>query len=116
MSRLRYDGIDSHKDQHARLSDRVRELTREVKGTGLTKATALELHFFVEDWIRQHIKHVDGAFAHFVKEQANDPGFHLPEPEDLDEVRKKQDTLDNVQVVHAAGIMTPDQIRARLKR
>lgn len=116
MARVRYDKIDSHKEQHARLSDKVRQMTRDIEKTGLTKAEAIELHFFVEDWVRHHIKHVDGAFARFVKEQANDPGFHLPEPEDLDEIRKKEDTLDNVQVVHAAGIMTADQIRARLKR
>ena len=115
MEQLGYDGIESHKERHRRLTREVDRLTRDIKGLGVSKASILELHFFVEDWIRQHIKHVDGAFASWIKKKTKRGEFRLPEPSELKPARKKGRGLDNVEVVHSAGVMTPSEIRARLK-
>ena len=115
MEKYGYPGIESHQSQHARLTAEVERLTRELEGMKPDRAAVLELHFFVEDWIRHHIKHVDGAFSKWVKAQKEAHGFRLPEPDELKFRMKRRYSLDNVEVVHSAGVMTPEQIRARLK-
>lgn len=115
MERFGYDGMDAHKEQHRRLTGEVERLSRDILGVRISKAAMLELHFFVEDWIRQHIRHVDGAFGKWVKEQTQTHDFRLPEPDELEIPMRRRDTLDNVEVVHSAGVMTPEQIKARLK-
>ena len=115
MERLGYDGLKAHREQHQRLSREAERLSRDIAGVKILKSTVLELHFFVEDWIRQHIKHVDGAFARFVREQADSVKVALAEPGLVKKSALSRDTLQNVKVVHSSGVMTADQIRARLK-
>ena len=114
MVRLGYEGLEKHRAQHQRIAREAERLQVDV-AAGLGRATLVKLQCFVEDWFFQHIRQLDGAFAQFVRERgAAGEEVTLPPPRGVGAL--DVDALQNVEVVHAAGELSPSELRARLRR
>jgi hemerythrin len=69
MERYSYDRVESHKKQHHRLREDIKDLIKRAENEGPTKHLKLKFHYMFSDWFTYHIKHTDRLFAEYVKDK-----------------------------------------------
>lgn len=65
METFGYSGIDSHVSEHETFRHRLNELLDKLGSA--EDQFDIEVIYFLEEWLLNHISHVDKAFAVFVK-------------------------------------------------
>jgi hemerythrin len=64
-----YNRLKSHKKQHDRFQEDIKDVLKHAKKEGPTKHLKLKFHYMFSDWFTYHIKHMDHALAEFLQDQ-----------------------------------------------
>ena len=69
MSETAYSGLETHKAKHDELKDTLDDLIVDFRDYGVTEKLSRAIGTFLNNWLRDHIRDVDQAFAAFLKEK-----------------------------------------------
>lgn len=69
MTRTGYPGIAHHKAEHEKLKGTLENLVQEYKEDGVTERLSEAVGTFLGNWLKDHIRDVDLAFAAYLKEK-----------------------------------------------
>ncbi len=69
MSETGYPGLDSHRAIHEELKGTMDSLIEDFREEGVTAKLSDAIGTFLGNWLRDHIRVVDQAFAAFLKEK-----------------------------------------------
>ncbi|MBU5613766.1 bacteriohemerythrin [Geomonas azotofigens] len=69
QKRSDYPDYPAHKSQHVAFMADVAKLTRSFRDEGATLPLVIKTNRTLADWLIQHIKKVDTAFARYLREQ-----------------------------------------------
>jgi hemerythrin len=69
MSETGYPGLENHRARHEELKGTLDNLIEDFKEDGVTEKLSEAIGTFLVNWLRNHIRDVDQAFAAFLKEK-----------------------------------------------
>lgn len=69
MSETGYTGLETHRAKHDELKDTLDDLIVDFRDYGVTEKLSRAIGTFLNNWLRDHIRDVDKAFAAFLKEK-----------------------------------------------
>ena len=69
MSETGYPELESHRGRHEELKGTLGHLIEDFKEDGVTEKLSEAIGTFLGNWLRNHIRTVDQAFAAFLKEK-----------------------------------------------
>ena len=69
MSETGYPGLESHRANHEELKGTLDDLLEDFRDDGVTEKLSRAIGTFLGNWLRNHIRVVDQAFAAFLKEK-----------------------------------------------
>ena len=69
MSETGYSGLENHRSKHEELKSTLDDLVEDFRDYGVTEKLSQAIGTFLGNWLRDHIKVVDQAFAAFLKEK-----------------------------------------------
>lgn len=69
MSETGYAGLSDHRAKHEELQGTLDELLVDFRDDGVTEKLSRAIGTFLGNWLRDHIRDVDRAFAAFLKEK-----------------------------------------------
>jgi hemerythrin len=69
MAETEYPGLETHRDQHRRFKDELREMTREYQRKGPTPLVALTVNNWLGDWLKRHIGGADVELGRWIAAQ-----------------------------------------------
>ena len=72
MSETGYPGLESHRARHEELKGTLDNLIEDFNEEGVTEKLSEAIGTFLVNWLRNHIRDVDKAFAAFLKEKKID--------------------------------------------
>jgi hemerythrin len=69
MSETGYPGLEDHRAKHEELKATLDDLVEDFRDYGVTEKLSRAIGTFLGNWLRDHIRVVDQAFAAFLKEK-----------------------------------------------
>ena len=69
MSQTGYSELENHRARHEELKSTLDELVEDFRQEGVTEKLSEAIGTFLGNWLRNHIRVVDQAFAAFLKEK-----------------------------------------------
>ena len=69
MSETGYPELESHRARHEELKGTLDDLIEDFRDDGVTEKISRAIGTFLGNWLRDHIRVVDQAFAAFLKEK-----------------------------------------------
>jgi len=69
MSETGYPALENHRAKHEELKGTLDNLIEDFKEDGVTEKLSEAIGTFLVNWLRNHIRDVDQAFAAFLKEK-----------------------------------------------
>ncbi len=69
MSETGYSGLGDHRAEHEELKGTLDDLVEDFRQEGVTEKLSQATGTFLGNWLRNHIRVVDQAFAAFLKEK-----------------------------------------------
>ena len=69
MAETGYSEFDNHRAKHDELKDTLGDLIADFRDYGVTEKLSRAIGTFLGNWLRDHIRVVDQAFAAFLKEK-----------------------------------------------
>ncbi len=110
-----HEALDDHRREHAEIRKQLSEVSRSIQSGGADHVvTVKSLQRLIGRWLQNHIGKTDFAFARYCEREPSARAVMLPSPRELLAAGKKVSDYDNVEFVHLAGEMTPEEIRKRL--
>jgi len=106
MDAAAYPHREAHKRGHRYFIGVVKQLRRELRSGMSVKAARLKLHFAMQDWFLQHIRHEDRRMALWIREHRATNEDHELESvwERLRQAEAEHGSLDDVRLVRPPGI------------
>ncbi|HEY5765710.1 MAG TPA: hemerythrin domain-containing protein, partial [Candidatus Deferrimicrobiaceae bacterium] len=69
MSETGYPGLEDHRAKHEELKGTLDDLIVDFRDYGVTEKLSRAIGTFLGNWLRNHIRDVDQAFAAFLREK-----------------------------------------------
>jgi len=69
MSETGYPELENHRSKHEELKTTLDDLVEDFRDDGVTEKLSKAIGTFLGNWLRNHIRDVDQAFAAFLKEK-----------------------------------------------
>ena len=67
MAATGYPGLDEHRAAHLAFGVDYRQLVARVEGSRITPLLVLELSTWLGEWLRDHVRRIDGAMARHIR-------------------------------------------------
>lgn len=111
-----YDGLPKHRLAHAAIRKKLNDVSKTFNANpGDCSAAVTLLQGFIQEWLRHHIGRTDVAFAKYCDEEPSAREVHLPTPKELVRTGFKVSDYEQVEIVHDAGEITPEELKARMR-
>ena len=110
-----YDGISKHSREHAMMRRQLASLSAAITANRDDAGSNVHsLQRLIHGWIQNHISGTDIAFARYCASQPETRNIELPSPQELKDSGFKISHVDQVEVVHHAGEISAEELKARL--
>ncbi len=111
-----YGGLDKHRRAHTAIRKRLNEVSRTFNANpGDCSAAVTLLQTLIQEWLQHHINRTDTAFARYCEQEQSVRAVRLPSPKELLQTGRKVPDYEQVEIVHDAGEITPDELKARMR-
>ena len=112
-----YDGIAQHRKEHAMMKRQLAALREKINaGDVFGGASIKDIQNLIQNWIQNHIVSTDSAFATYCEQVPETRFVELPSPKELKAMGFKISDYEEVEAVHHAGEITPEELQARMKK
>jgi len=110
-----YEDLCAHRREHASIRKQLSDLNKTMKSRGCNPSVAVrDLQHLVQGWVQHHISGTDLAFARYCESEPSARSVQLPSPKELSDSGTRIADYDQVEFVHLAGEITPEEIEKRL--
>jgi hemerythrin len=109
-----YPELVRHRGEHAVLRRKLAVVARAINSGAPYDRVTTSLQALLNEWLLQHIRHADGAFARYCADEPSVRTLSLPSPQELRASGLRTSDYERVEVVHTAGEISAEEVKARL--